>query len=346
MSCPARILRPGPHNHNSLTTTTGEESASGTTPEFSSTSASPAVVSLAYNINASRSQFQQITDRRDNHSTSSLSISNVPNPNPELFFSSTPDDIRASTVQLSMLAFLPPQPPTPLAHSNYLKPNGPASFPLQRDWSPPKPPTTGNDGVTSGDMSGAGQSSYTDPRTQFRGILNPSQIRTPVTGADLATLGGRSGVSKPYQKLAGTLRGNEAGTIHRAGSPQSHDVITGDTRETVAEPGVRFSYYIFRRLILIFMFMSFAVFVFLVPIGSSDSNAKKPGPLSSFSSKFCLRYTPPFFYPSVFDPSEPGSRQLSSIRSLTSPCQTAEAHKCRRFITNYAEVRSSRSIPT
>lgn len=95
-----------------------------------------------------------------------------PSPGPQSntgFFSRTPDDIRASTVQLSMLAA-----PLPRSGSDYLGAAGPSSFPPPRAWSPPASIAEENENLPSSATSAP--------------FLVPHQIRTPLTTADLARL--------------------------------------------------------------------------------------------------------------------------------------------------------------
>ncbi|KAL5514025.1 hypothetical protein ACEPAG_2786 [Sanghuangporus baumii] len=96
----------------------------------------------------------------------------TPSPAPQSstgFFSRTPDDIRASTVELSMLAV-----PLPRAQSDYLGAAGPSSFPPHRAWSPPTNIVEENENVPPSAPAGS--------------FLVPHQMRTPLTAADLARL--------------------------------------------------------------------------------------------------------------------------------------------------------------
>ena len=163
--------------HTGTLSVTDEEREVGTGPY--STGASerePADTSSAYASSEVASQ----------HPPTSLSPSSHANSNSESFFSRTPDDIRASTVQLSMLTLLPPRPPGigPPAHSNYLSPGGPASFPLQHTWSPPTAPSSADDARSNSRRGN-------EEERRVPGTLNPSQIRTPVTAAELAALSRR-----------------------------------------------------------------------------------------------------------------------------------------------------------
>lgn len=114
------------------------------------------------------------------------SQSPVPPNNSINFFSRTPDDIRANTVQLSMLA-----PPPPRVHSNYLCPREPSSFPPPRAWTPPS------------DL--AEESVVVQNAAPAFSYISPQQIRTPLTASDLARLG------SPY--LA---------SVARSGAQRSH----------------------------------------------------------------------------------------------------------------------------
>lgn len=112
-------------------------------------------------------------------SQTSTNASSNPSSSLDAFFSRTPDDIRASTVQISMLTLHPPRPPH--AHS-YLSSGGPASFPLHPPWSPPRDTN----------------SEHNPSRTSGPDVpVNPRQIRTPVTAADLAVLNQRASALAP-----------------------------------------------------------------------------------------------------------------------------------------------------
>ncbi|KAL5522025.1 hypothetical protein ACEPAF_1881 [Sanghuangporus sanghuang] len=107
-----------------------------------------------------------------NSSALSPRLSPTPSPAPQSstgFFSRTPDDIRASTVELSMLAV-----PLPRAQSDYLGAAGPSSFPPHRAWSPPTSIVEENENLPPSAPAGT--------------FLVPHQMRTPLTAADLARL--------------------------------------------------------------------------------------------------------------------------------------------------------------
>lgn len=158
---------------------------------------------------------------------SSYSTSNeARSSNIEDFFSRTPDDIRASTVQLSMLTFLPPRPPLgagPAAHSNYLAPGGPASFPLRQTWSPPHPPSTNQAPLASispvSEADGRIQSARAKPALPAG--VNPSQIRTPVTAANLAALSLGRGRSSQAPRAEEISQENPKCSVDGQSAPES-----------------------------------------------------------------------------------------------------------------------------